>query len=90
MAKTEQAASYTPGAMRAAKAIKDEIFRTDCYHVPEAAAIISRETLDRELLEALEAASDLLHDDPNDERDPELNRVCKLVRTAIAKAKGAK
>lgn len=35
-----------------------------------------------ELLEALEEASEFLHDDPNDNRDSELTNLCKKVRAA--------
>lgn len=36
-----------------------------------------------EMREALELASEILHNDPNDERDPHLDMVCKKCREAL-------
>lgn len=38
------------------------------------------------LVDALQLASEILHDDPNDDRDTELSRACKAIRAALTKA----
>jgi hypothetical protein len=38
----------------------------------------------RKAQEAIDAASEYLHDDPNDERDSELNKVCALLRSVVS------
>jgi len=56
-----------------------------CIDIKEVLHILS---VVPDMYEVLSLAADYLHDLPNDEGDSELNRICKLVRKALAKAEG--